>query len=203
MWNYTIYYIKHNPISLEAFEMMISQIQTIQLDFHNGYILFEASDYLYNDITEHYDWIFHPLRASPNLINQTHIKPHTIQDIVNYTNIRCTTIQFKSDYQYDNIYHELFDYTHIIHFIDYSQIITDLEQLGIVQTQPSTNQLATDKRRFQLRDINMEVDCLGLSAFNKLSQLMENMWIKRNLITPSILDNTYNIFIQQHSEYLN
>jgi hypothetical protein len=62
--------------------------------------------------------------------------------------------------------------------IDYSKIITELENIGKIATFPSTNVLDTDERKFSFigEKEQYEVDCLGTTLCNRLTHRVLNLW---------------------------
>lgn len=61
-------------------------------------------------------------------------------------------------------------------YIDYSTMISMLEEKKLVSTIPSKYVLANDERRFILDGEEYEVDCLGSSMFTRLTNYIENLW---------------------------
>ena len=62
-------------------------------------------------------------------------------------------------------------------FYDYPAMITALYESGKILIRQSTNILASDPRKFSFDDDReYEVDCLGLTSFEDLSQKVRELW---------------------------
>lgn len=66
---------------------------------------------------------------------------------------------------------------------DYSNMITQLEKKGLIETKPSTCVLRTDERKFKIKYDNTfsdfyEVDCLGTSHKIELSERIKDLYLK-------------------------
>jgi len=66
--------------------------------------------------------------------------------------------------------------------IDYSNIITQLEKIDIVETKPSKCILRTDERVFKIKNDDIykdfyEVDCLGTAHKNELSEKIKDLYL--------------------------
>jgi len=82
---------------------------------------------------------------------------------------------------------QLFSSIKILASKNFEQMLKDLEQAGIVNTETSSNILSVSSKRFRFKRLEeqvkysteyYEVDCLGTSFFTYLSDDIEKMWIQ-------------------------
>ena len=66
--------------------------------------------------------------------------------------------------------------THTHEYLDYSKTITQLEKAGLVQTKLSTLMMATDGRKFVYKGEEWEVDCLGTSLCQEVTDEIVALW---------------------------
>lgn len=84
---------------------------------------------------------------------------------------------------YGNVDEKDFKKVVTIEDIDYSNIITQLEKIGIVEVKPSICILRTDERKFKIKNDDdykdfYEVDCLGTSHKQDLTEKIKNLFIE-------------------------
>jgi|WetSurMetagenome_2_1015567.scaffolds.fasta_scaffold459088_2 hypothetical protein len=71
--------------------------------------------------------------------------------------------------------------------VNYPVMITDLENLKLIETRPTSSVMAWDDRKFRFigEDVFYDVDCLGTRLCSDISERIKNIWIGRNTLKRS------------------
>ena len=107
---------------------------------------------------DHY--IYSPDGYSPSQFISYVKKGHRLEIYLN------TTARFDNAVQVD------------IQYEDYPGMITDLEKHGVITTTESKSFICTDPRTFHYKSQSYEVDCLGTSLCQDISDMIVSEWNK-------------------------
>jgi hypothetical protein len=153
-----------------------------------------------------YDMIaFHPVEGKSSLLggDRVSIKPYTILEFIELAKDANYLIVFSlpgglqftplSNMEYKYMTKQdidMFDFVKIYQYIDYTELLVQLEKRGYVTTRPSQNLIATIDKRFELTPKATQVlplfqqyggyfyeaDCLGTTLNEHLTKHMEMLW---------------------------
>lgn len=194
-------YINHYILNLKERQPLTpEEIQQIGRKFTHFRLTWggEYFDFSYDVIA------FHPIEGKSSLLTgeRVTIKPYTIREFIeltkgaNYLTVFSLPggLQFTplSDMEYkymtkQNSY--MFDFVKIYQYIDYNELLVQLEERGYVTTRSSQNLIATIDKRFELTPKAIQVfplfqqyegyyeaDCLGTTLHEHLTKHMEKLW---------------------------
>lgn len=164
--SHTYVYDIHTDIKREDFESILKNSREIFIKDGKGGIT-----YIYDDGSA----IFYPLRFTEDLEDLGMLRHLSIDEIYALVIKGCRILSFLDrKLECGGVYLKSIEKS-----IDYTQTISDLERLGCVKTMPTTNYLANDERKFSFVDdplVEYEVDCLGTSLCQELSDRVVDAW---------------------------
>ena len=138
--------------------------------------------------------MIYPFMGSFHLIGSkgsvVEVRDYSVIDFCSLVNKATSVVIAKINSDQPQPHNNLFQKMETTYFTDYSQIITDLEEFGLVATIPSTNILRSDERKFYIlpkaEEIlqplgewgskKYEVDLLGCGFWKDLTEDMETLW---------------------------
>ena len=213
MFQYICHYIRdlgeENPLS-------IPEIECIGLDHSTIRILWggEYFDFSYEEST------FHPIEGKPSLVYgrapRLSIKSYSSQEFLELIKYAERLIAFSNPdsmiftpkagfKQFKPPNMDLFTWVQIHKFVDYSLVLADLEERGMVAIRSSQNLIATIDKKFQLYpkaaehvlalqdylDHFYEADCLGTNLHTDLTTCIEKLWrVTNQKVSPNTLKSS-------------
>lgn len=163
-------YLEIDPVttSFENFSKFIPLSRNIILDYDGLYVHFT------HDINGH----IYPIHGSLSLLNtQVMLRDFKLEEF-HHLSQSASKLSFDIDGSFLDAVKKFSASFTLVPYIDYGKIITDLEKKKFLIVYKSQNILASDKRKFIMRDDpdEYEVDCLGTKMHSELTSKVLNLW---------------------------